>query len=68
MVVDAWNAGAGQTLGNVAYAEVWREIFRNSEDLTAPVTVEKIRSHQSWAQAFAQGCAWWAWRGNREAD
>eukprot|EP00959_Pyramimonas_sp_CCMP1952_P447193 9363009-Pyramimonas_sp.AAC.1 len=47
MVVDIWEAGSGQRLDNVAYAEVWREIFRRCEDLTAPVTIEKIRSHQS---------------------
>eukprot|EP00959_Pyramimonas_sp_CCMP1952_P415710 8710457-Pyramimonas_sp.AAC.1 len=54
MVVGIWNAGVGQTLDNVAYAEVWREIFRKCEDLTALVTVEKFRSHQSWAKASAQ--------------
>eukprot|EP00959_Pyramimonas_sp_CCMP1952_P085889 1796632-Pyramimonas_sp.AAC.1 len=61
MVVDIWGAGCGQSLDNVACAEVWREIFRRCEDLTAPSSVEKNRSHPSWAKASALGCAWWAW-------
>ena len=66
---DVWAKGPAQCLDDLAYSELWEQIFTLAEDYGYEnITLLKVRSHLSLMKACESGIPIWAWRGNKEAD
>eukprot|EP00959_Pyramimonas_sp_CCMP1952_P309570 6478678-Pyramimonas_sp.AAC.1 len=56
MVEDIWGFGPEQNLEDVAYSQLWKEVFSSSEVLGRDlISVRRVRSHLSLGQARRQG-------------